>query len=145
MCPTEARVEKCAVSPCTRPLCPDASEEGDQLEKDESDNEVDPGPALESLSAAQQEVQIMQDLIRNIESMKTIAVQYVDCPQSSLQKLQPAAVSVERRRQGLQAASARLRSAAEQMDSEALQDNRFLRCLADLQVLSWHLVPVRLS
>lgn len=95
---------------------------------------MDPGPALEALAAAQQELVIMQDLIRNVETLSTLSVHYVDAPRTTLQALTASAVAVESRKRDLLAASERLRLAAKQMESETLQNNRFIECLSDLQV-----------
>eukprot|EP00892_Ulva_mutabilis_P007502 jgi/Ulvmu1/5123/UM021_0140.1 len=100
----------------------------------ESDDEVvNPGPALEALAAAQQQLVIMQDLIKNVQTLHTLSVHYVDAPRSVLQSLTAAAVAVESRKQDLRSASNRLRQAAKQMESETQQNNRFIECLSDLQ------------
>lgn len=95
---------------------------------------MNPGPALEALAAAQQELVIMQDLIKNVETLSMISAHYVDAPRSTLQALTASAVAVEARKRDLRSASERLRQAAKQMGSETLQNNRFIECLSDLQV-----------
>ena len=101
----------------------------------ESEDEVvNPGPALEALAAAQQQLVIMQDLIKNVQTLHVLSVHYVDAPRSTLQSLTAAAVAVESRKRDLRSASERLRQAAKQMESETQQNNKFIECLSDLQV-----------
>lgn len=100
---------------------------------------VNPGPALEALAAAQEQLMIMQDLVKNVQSLQTVSVHYVDAPRSTLQSLTAAAVAVESRKQDLRSASERLRQAAKQMESETQQNNRFIECLSDLQVCMYEL------
>jgi hypothetical protein len=108
----------------------DAGEEGE-----EDDTETpDPGKALESINAAQQELAIMRDLITSVESVNTIAVQYVDAPRSHMETVRETALAVEQRRCDLSSAAERLHSATAQLRAECEHDNRFVRELSELQV-----------
>jgi hypothetical protein len=97
---------------------------------------VDPARALEAIGAAQSELVIMSDLIRNVENMRTLSVQYVDTALSEQEKLIATAAAVERRKCELKTAGSRLKAVAKQMRAEVEQDRVFIQSLSDLQVLA---------
>lgn len=110
----------------------------DESARDDDPEEVavDPARALEAIVSAERELVVMHDLTKNIESLRTISVQYVDRGLSEQEKLLVTAAAVERRKKDLRAASSRLRVVAKQMRAEVEQDRVFIRSLSELQVLS---------
>jgi hypothetical protein len=107
--------------------------------QEEEEEKASPEVVLAALSAAQQELTVLIDLVGGVESQRTISVQYVDVRQPPSEAFRRIAVAVQGCRRRLTAGAARLREATRQLREQTERGRRYVEDLSELQVCFLHL------